>query len=111
MLHHQALRHPGFYPSPAMNQSTAYSSAPQHLGSTAATPAAPENGNSITGFAEAVNTVFQSVDQSRVASGILEEHGLQFIDRPPSLAPTASPPPIRRRPLLCFLSPPFPFRL
>ena len=54
--------------------------APQHLGSTAATPAAPENGNSITGFAEAVNTVFQSVDKSRVASGILEEYGLQFID-------------------------------
>lgn len=34
----------------------------------------------ITGFADAINAVFQSVDKSRVPSGILEEYGLQFID-------------------------------
>lgn len=37
----------------------------------------------ITGFADAINTVFQSVDKSRVLSGILEEYSLQFIDHTP----------------------------
>lgn len=37
----------------------------------------------ITGFADAVNNVFQSIDKSRVPSGILEEYGLQFIDHQP----------------------------
>jgi len=37
----------------------------------------------ITGFADAINAVFQSVDKSRVPSGILEEYGLQFIDHEP----------------------------
>ena len=37
----------------------------------------------ITGFADAINDVFQSVDKNRVPSGILEEYGLQFIDHEP----------------------------
>lgn len=47
------------------------------------TPAPPEYEAPITGFADAINTVFQSVDKSRVPSGILEEYGLQFIDHTP----------------------------
>ncbi|MCI1190174.1 hypothetical protein MON38_22335 [Hymenobacter sp. DH14] len=37
------------------------------------TTAAPELEAPLTGFADAINTVFQSVDKNRVPSGLLEE--------------------------------------
>lgn len=36
-----------------------------------------------TTFADSINAVFQNLDKSRVASGILEDYGLQFLDHAP----------------------------
>ena len=69
------------HPSPA--QRSAGPTSPALLPSPSTPPAPPEYEAPITGFADAINTVFQAVDKSRVASGILEEYGLQFIDHTP----------------------------
>ncbi|UOQ98672.1 hypothetical protein MUN81_04065 [Hymenobacter sp. 5317J-9] len=37
----------------------------------------------VTAFADSLNAVFQYLDKSRVASGILEEYGLQLLDHLP----------------------------
>ncbi|WP_210514211.1 hypothetical protein [Hymenobacter terricola] len=69
-----------------MNHSTAFSSEAQCLGPTmqgATTAAAPKPERYLVGRAGVFNTGFQSVDKSRIPSGILEVDGLQFIDHPP----------------------------
>ena len=70
------------HPSPAQRLSGSTTQAAAAPGG-GGTPAPLEYEAPITGFADAINLVFQSVDKSRVASGILEEYGLQFIDHTP----------------------------
>ena len=49
----------------------------------AQTSSTPERGIPLTAFADSIARVFQNVDKSHIASGILEEYGLQFIDHTP----------------------------